>query len=448
MRRGLVATIAVLALVLGACGNSGDDDDSATADTTAESGDTTTDGTGGTDELVPVDAPGVSDEEISVGVITSKTNPLGGKYAQLADGINAYFAKVNSEGGIYGRQLVIGKERDDQLAKNQQEVQAMLSQDDVFAAFIATLLFTGAPDLQEAGMPTFGWNINPEWSDRDALFGHLGALCFGCLGKPIPWLAQEIGATKVGVLGYGVSEQSKVCAEGYQTSFDEYKTAEIVFFDDSIPFGVTDLSAQVAKMKDAAVDMIVTCMDLNGVFTLAKEMDKQGLDAVQHLPNGYDQEFMKANGEFFEGDYVSPQFTAFEHDPKIPEIDDFFSWMEETGKTPVELSAVGWIAAYQFVKGLELAGPDFDQQKVIDALNQETAVSANGFNAPIDWTKQHVNPVDNPDVQSDTQCANFVQVQDGELVSVLGEPGKPWVCFPNDTGPLGDPEYVSFAPEE
>ena len=40
------------------------------------------------------------------------------------------------------------------------------------------------------------------------------------------------------------------------------------------------------------------------MLTLAKEMKKQGLDAIQYLPNGYDHEFVEENGEFFEGSYV------------------------------------------------------------------------------------------------------------------------------------------------
>ena len=72
---------------------------------------------------------------------------------------------------------------DDAVANNQAQVQAMLSQDNVFSVFVATLLFTGADLLQRQAVPTFGWNINSEFADKDHLFGNIGAICFGCTGR-------------------------------------------------------------------------------------------------------------------------------------------------------------------------------------------------------------------------------------------------------------------------
>src|SRR5262245_15367517 len=46
----------------------------------------------------PVDAPGVSATEIHVGSIASITNPVGGDYGRLNDGLQAYFDFVNSQG--------------------------------------------------------------------------------------------------------------------------------------------------------------------------------------------------------------------------------------------------------------------------------------------------------------------------------------------------------------
>ena len=49
--------------------------------------------------------------------------------------------------------------------------------DDAFGAFVATLLFTGAPVLDEGGVPTFGWGIHAEFSGRRNLFGHNAPIC-------------------------------------------------------------------------------------------------------------------------------------------------------------------------------------------------------------------------------------------------------------------------------
>jgi branched-chain amino acid transport system substrate-binding protein len=430
MRARLIAISLVVALVGVACGNADDDDSSATPEVTGDVGEVDE---AQLDEFIPSDEVGVTDDEIRVSVIASKTNPIGGKYAEIADGINAYFDLINSEGGIYGRELKVVKVRDDQLGNNLREAQALVAQDNAFAAFIAVLLFTGSEPLATEGIPTFGWNINPEWAGPENFFPNMGALCLGCTGKLIPWLAREVGAKKVAVIGYGSAAQSKLCAEGNRDSFEKYDVgAELAYFDDSLAFGVTDVSAQVADMKAEGVDFVTTCMDLNGVFTLAQEMRKQDLDAVQHLPNGYDQDFIAANAEAFEGYYVVPQFTAFEHEPRPPAMRQFFDQMDKIGKKVVETSFHGWIAAHQFVTGLKLAGPEFTREKVVAALNTLTDYDADGLIAPIDWTKQHQDPKENPDARPEEVCANFTKVEDGKLVSVFAEGDRPWVCVPGE----------------
>jgi ABC-type branched-subunit amino acid transport system substrate-binding protein len=439
-------------LVVASCGNASDDSSSDnTPGSTQAPGATTT--TADLTKKVPIDETGVTDNEIRTSAILSITNPLGGKYGSLADGINAYYDMVNQDGGIYGRQLKLVKVRDDAMGNNQQQAQATVAQDNVFATYVAALLFTGADVLAQENIPTFGWNINAEWSGPTNFFPNEGALCLGCSGPGLPWLAKEVGATKAGVLAYNVP-QSAACLDGDLKSFKKFPTAKIVFQDKSLSFGVTDLSAQVARMKQLGVGFVMTCMDINGVFTLAKEMRTQGLDAVQTLPQGYDQDFIKANGKYFEGDYVSPRFVAFEARPRPPAMEKFFEWMDKSGKEVNELSMHGWIAATQFVTGLKLAGPEFSREKVIQALNGLTDFTADGLVAPIDWTKQHEDPAKNPQAGATLECSNTVQVKDGKFVPVFGAPGKPWTCFKDaDTNPgseavtpLPTPGNYSFVP--
>ncbi len=48
------------------------------------------------------------------------------------------------------------------------------------------------------------------------------------------------------------------------------------------------------------------------MVTLAKEMKKQQLDAIQYLPDAYDQQFLESYGDLFEGSVVRTDFTQFE----------------------------------------------------------------------------------------------------------------------------------------
>ena len=370
--------------------------------------------------------------------MVSKTNPLGGDYASAFDGVKAYFNMVNAskDKGIYGRKLRLTSERDDQVGMNRQEVQGLLSEDNVFAVLpVAVLLFTGADLLGQAGMPTFGWNINAEWGSEQGagppnLFGEKGSfLCFTCPGQPVPWLAKQVKAKKVGVLAYQVP-QSADCAKGLQASFDKYPSAKIEFLDTSLSFGVTDLSTDVSQMKDKGVDLVATCMDNNGTLTLAKEMKKQGLDAIQYLPNAYNQKFIEENAPFFQGSYALTFFTPFEVKQKPKGLKDFQKWMKKGGFEQNENSLAGWINADLFYQGLKAAGPDFTRQKVVDAINADDRL--HGGRAP----RRHRLDDCAPGRIRPQGCSVVSKIENGKFVPSFGEPGKPFVCL--QANPLPD----------
>jgi branched-chain amino acid transport system substrate-binding protein len=374
--------------------------------------------------------PGVTDTEIRVGGVASITNPLGSDNGAAFDGVEAYFDMVNAskDKGIYGRKLRLVSKRDDQLGSNRSEVQGLLSEDNVFAALpIASILFTGADLLAQSGIPTFGWNINAEWGSEKApgppnLFGEKGSyLCFTCGVQLLPWMAKQVKAKQVAVLGYQVP-QSTDCAKGIQASFDKYPSAKLAFVDTSLGFGVTDVSGPVSDMKDEGIDLVAACMDNNGTLTLAKEMKKQGLDAIQWLPNAYNHEFIAENAPFFEGSYALTFFTPFEVKQKPKGLKDFQKWMKKAGLATNEYSIVGWINADLFVTGLKAAGPDFTRQKIVDEINKMKDYTAQGILPGIDWTVAHQGT-------QDQGCTAFSKIHNGKFQPAFGEDGKPFVCL-------------------
>ena len=251
---------------------------------------------GAAETFPTVDQPGVTAKEIKVGgVVTASNDPTGGKLDTAYDGVKAYFDYINSKGGVYGRKLVLDAKHDDQLANNRSEVQSLLTNDDVFAALpIATQLYTGSKLLADAGVPTYGWDINEEWGSENHnpgpsnFFTNVGDyICFTCAtAGPQSWLPKKLNRHRIGNLAFNVS-QSTSCADGLEKSLAKYKTGKIVFQDKSLAFGTPDYSAQVAQMKEKNVDLVITCIDGNGAATLAREMKKQGLNVPQILPNSY-----------------------------------------------------------------------------------------------------------------------------------------------------------------
>ena len=388
---------------------------------------------GGSGDFPAVDQPGVSDSQIKVsGVATVTNDPTGNTLGSAFDGVKAYFDYINTtEDGVYGRELVLDGEHDDQLANNRQEIERTLSDDQPFAVLpIATDLFTGASLLDEAGIPSFGWNINEEWGSENNkpgpanLFGQFGSFhCFTCAAaNPISWLPKKLGLKKVGIVAYEV-EQSATCAEGAEASFEKFKTGDVVFTDTSLPFGAVDYSGDVARMVEEGVDYVVPCLDGNGAVVLLREMQKQGLDATVLLANAYNQKYAEENAQFLDGNYVFTVFAPFETRPKPEGLKLYQQWMKKSGGDQNENSYVGWMNADLFVEGLKAAGPDFTQQKVVDAINGMTDYTAKGILPGVDWTKAH---------ETDAECYAVMQFQDGKYEPVFGKKGKPFLCWPPD----------------
>jgi hypothetical protein len=432
----------VLALGVAACGNSGGDEGS--SGTTAPDNGAVDSGAGGEahrDEHVALSGvPGVSDDEITYTVIGTKSgNPLGTCILDCyVEGIKAYFAFRNDEGGIYGRDLVVGDVVDDQLAANQQKALDLIS---------AT---SALGDLDSAGIPTYAWGINAtEAANRSHIFPSAVIRCSDCSGRTAPYAAKLAGAHHAAALGYGATENSKVCAQTTGKNFDMYKDetgVDSAYVNDNLAYGLPNgIGPEVTKMKEAGVDFIATCIDLNGMKTLAQELERQGMDNVTLLhPNTYNQQFVKDAGSLFEGDFVGVGFRPFEADTEGSALGDFQKWMDELGYDESELAMVGWINASLAFDGLLAAGPEFDRDKVTAATNAMTDWSAGGLLEPINWTEAHTPYTQaTRDEDSSDECVALVRIEDGAFQTVA-PPDKPWLCWSNTDLSWSDPTPENF----
>jgi branched-chain amino acid transport system substrate-binding protein len=400
----------------------------------------------GAQQNPPVNEPGVTTSEIRVGgVATASNDPTGNTLGTAFDGTQAYFDYINSsQKGVCGRKLVLSSKRDDALANNRQEVQGLISEDNVFAVLpVAVDLFTGADLLASQGIPTFGWLINPEWGSEEVqsppnFFGQSGS--YLNLKTPGPsyyadaWLAQKLNKKRVGLIAYAVP-QSSGSADAIEATFEKFpKSGKVVFKDTSQAFGAVDYGVQVSKMKEEKVNLVIPSLDANGAFTLAREMKKQGLNAPMVLPNAYDQERIEKNADVANGNYLFTLFTPFETTSKPKGLKLYEKWIKKSGGTKSENSLYGWVNADLFVKGLKAAGCDFTRQTVVDAINQMTDYDADGLIAPVDWTKAH---------QEAPPCYTWLKVENGTFKPVFGQGGKRFLCFPSDlTSIPSSPEAV------
>ncbi len=448
-----IAALLILSLAASACGNS-DDESGATTTAGGEASSTTAPGGGDRDTFKPISGvPGVTDDEIAYAAIGTKTgNPLGNCiFDCYVDGINAYFAFRNSEGGIYGRDLVLSQELDDELAQNQVRALEVTSGNNAFGVFEATLLASGWGDLDAAGVPTYAWGIHAEEAaNRQHIFPSTTIRCADCTLRGVPYAIKTAGAKHAAAIGYGISENSKVCTNSTAASITMYSAdigADVAYTNDNLDFGLANgIGPEVTAMKKAGVDFISTCIDLNGMKTLATELQRQGMqDVVLYHPNTYDHAFVAEAGGIFDGDFVSVQFLPFEADSSGTALEDFLAWMDKQGSEPSELAMAGWINATLAFDGLLAAGPEFDRDKVTAATNAMTDFTAGGIIEPINWGEDHTLYTEaTRSVDSDGEtCGALTRVEAGKFVTV-GPKDKPWLCWDNADLGWSEPVPTSF----
>jgi ABC-type branched-subunit amino acid transport system substrate-binding protein len=199
-------------------------------------------------------------------------------------------------------------------------------------------------------------------------------------------------------------------------------------------------------MKNAGVDLVFGSLDLNGMKTIAQEMQRQGMgDVPMYHPNMYDQQFVKNAGQLFEGDYILAQARPFEADAAGSALDTYKTWMGKTNAKLSELSMYGWVNADLAYQGLKGAGASFDRAKVIAATNKLTNFTADGLVPPIDWTRQHEPPTqDDPATHGPKyECGALLQVKN-TVFQVLAGKEKPWYCWPGNTRDWSEPVAMNF----
>ncbi len=402
-------------------------------------------------EFQPIEGvPGVSDEEIKFAVLgTGPANPLG--YCLLecyAQGVEVYFNYRNSLGGVHGRQLAVSDVVDDELGNTQVKL-LELTESDILGIFSSPLTYAGYADVGASGVPMYTTvPAAAESNGFDSIFQATGTGCIACPSRLNVQAAILAGATKVGSIGYGVSQASKDCVAGHALSFAKWGPAvgiEHVYANGELPFGLPNgLGPEVTAMKDLGVDFVLTCVDSNGALTLEQELERQGMgDIVVSLPQGYsDTEFAASNADLLEGDLMSVFFRPFEADPGSTMLPTFTEWMDKAGYAVNDYSVQGWVNADLAVTGLLAAGPTFDRASVIAATNKITSYTAGGIVAEIDWTKQHNAPTPDDLVSNAPPqfCSSFVAIRGGKF-ELFGDSSKPWFCF--------DPaieEWVDAAP--
>ena len=441
----LLALTVLVGLIAAACGSSSKSNNA--------SNDTTTTAAS---KFVPISGvPGVTDTEIRFAAVgTNSNNPLGTCFLDcILAGVKANFAYHNSQGGIYGRKLVLTDVLDDELGKNQAKSLQIISKNDAFAVFNVPIVATGYAEFAKANWPVYSLITDQVLGAKPNIFSDYSISCVGpCARLDYPYVAKALGATKIAALGYGVAESSKKCAAQIENTFNKIYPAsvtggaKVVYKNDNLAFGFPNgAGPEVTAMKNAGVQLIFACLELNGMKTIATEEARQGLKAPLVHYAGADDSFFKTNASVLDGNIVGTHLRPLFAD-LTPGQKAFKEWMGKTGGTIDEYAIHGWIVAEMAFEGLKRAGAPFDRQKVIDATNAMKDFTASGWIPPRDIGATHEQPTPTDLTHAEKPfCFSYYKFTNGkfEFLKPLTA-AKPYACWPGDTYNYTDPVATTF----
>ncbi|EME19405.1 ABC transporter substrate-binding protein [Rhodococcus triatomae] len=357
------------------------------------------------------DVVGVTDDTIRLGMTAPLTGP-GASYSGFAKGMQAYFAKVNADGGIHGRQvdLIV---RDDAYdpAKTVTETSRLVKSDGVLALVggvggatqsavaatndrdgVPTLLsITGLDSLVEPPMP-FVSIFQPTYGMESAVW--------------IDYIDTNHPGAKVGLL-YQNDDSGKTVDTALAEAFVGRYASQ--------GYGTTDadVSTQLTALRQAGAEVVL--------FASAPKFATQGLLAIDRLgwevPTlvssvGYDSSVAENAGAAADGVVTALSVRPYqdESDPVVKEANDIVR-AYGAGVAPNQWTMVGVANAMIVAAVLDGAGADLNRETLMTAHDSLELTGGPWFGAV------ELSPSDRVALG----CFELVRLRGGSH-EVLGEP--------------------------
>jgi ABC-type branched-subunit amino acid transport system substrate-binding protein len=356
-RRATVATVAGLAasLVLAACGDAG--------------------GGGGGGAAAGADcgeAPGVTDDSITVASVSPLSGPSASTFAGFVEAAEARFALQNKEGGVNGREITV--EKNDDLGDGAAQVTAArnaVQQQQAFGIIAASRVDTMFDFLATQNVPVVGYPGQPAYAEDENVFGYSGGSQTGYFAEGAIARMQEAGATNLAVLAHN-SPGSLNSANG-MIQVAEAAGVEVGVKSFDVPLGSFDATALAIQMKEAGVDGIYAPTLTDSSISVLRAALQQGVDLkANFVSQVYSPGVAAQVSEFIQGALTAtvatvPNELADENEGVQTYIDTMKEFAPDV-EPSTGFAEAGYISADLFIKGVEEAGDCLTREAFIEGL--------------------------------------------------------------------------------
>lgn len=342
-------------------------------------------GEGGPNEPNFASDVGVTENSIKVGLLFSRTGPLGpNAFAPGAEGALAYFNWRNTQGGIHGRTVELFQCDDaEDPERNKQCVNHLVNEQKVFALVATyTRSYAGAGDVSRAGVPDIGGQpIGNEYTTWPTLFsirgseypregevGYSGKLW--SQGLQFRWAKQNAGISHIGIVYYDIPASESFATFILNAAGSEGLDVTGYRVNAAFPNFDSVASQMIADGVDAVWDTI----DATGNLKLCEAMDRKNVPIK--IKFSTTQGMTRRVADF--PDYCRDVFHIWGEsrptsDTTHPEVKLFREVIRQTYGQAYDdnlhqWALEGWAAAKMFSDAAASLGADLTREGLIDVI--------------------------------------------------------------------------------
>ena len=335
---------------------------------------------------------GVTATQITLGNVADLSGPVPGLFQAAPYGAEAYFAYINSQGGVFGRQLKLaGGDGQTDCTANQNAHDNLLPKVFAFVGSFSLYDDCGTQTLKaHPDVPDVSYALGPETKANKVNNFSPQVAPLGYQSGPFCYYAQKYGdAVKHAGAIYGnipsaVTSQKMIAHAAESCGWH---------FVDQIGVGATDstFNAAVNKMQQDGVRIIFeVATTAQNAAEIKREWDSQASGAAKTavfvMPIAYASDFIQrlgspAEAEGVVGHNLFSMFFSAADASNIPEVALFQQWMKRVHPdAALELYAMySWAAAKLFVQVIKQVGPKLTRAAFLSAIRNVHSYDGDGI---------------------------------------------------------------------
>ena len=375
--------------------------------------------------------PGVTAKSITVGSISDISAPLPGLFTGAKVGTQAYFAMINSEGGVNGRKLILDG-RDSAFSSGTVANAAKSIAANDFAIVGGFSLVDGSEQaaIDAAKLPVITQVLTPALYTDPNLYSAVPLVVGGEGNGPFKWLKAKYpqAAKAVGVIGSNAAATAITAEQTYRNL--TYSLGYKWLYAHDVGYTQTTFLPDMIKMKEAGVKMVLEISQQgNYISTMAQEIKQEGLSALLVSgPEAYEQGFNPGpagNGTII---FTNTALYMGQDAKVVPAVATFDKWAKKVDpQTQLDLYTLyGWINAQLFVQALKGAGANPTRAGLDAQLNKVTSFNADGLITMTNPAKKIPGP-----------CWIAAEYLNGTWKRIPPDPKSGFVCNPGGFYPSG-----------